>query len=99
MAPMTVPRMTWSRVRLATSGADDEYLAHLHNQPTKNHLPKATFFEVSKVRYIDMLRKGYASPSFAADSAEMMFRSCAGTCLLAYLPPVMDRVISSYNHP
>ena len=25
-------------------------IVHLHNQPTKNHFPNATFFEVSKVR-------------------------------------------------
>jgi hypothetical protein len=43
--------------------------------------------EVSVVRYIEMLRKGYASPSFAADSAMRRWRMGSGTFFTAKFPP------------
>jgi hypothetical protein len=36
-----------------------------------------------------MLKKGYARPSFAADSALRICRRFSGTCLIAYFPPTM----------
>ena len=36
-----------------------------------------------------MLKKGYARPSFAADSALRIRRRFTGTCLIAYLPPTI----------
>lgn len=42
----------------------------------------------SSVRYKEMARKGYASPSLAADSAARIRLRFVGTCLIANLPPV-----------
>lgn len=39
-----------------------------------------------------MLRKGYAMPSLAADSAARIRRRFVGTCLIAYLPPVSSGI-------
>jgi hypothetical protein len=59
-----------------------------HSHPTKNHLPIAVRTDVSTVRYMDIARKGYARPSFAADSAVNIRRIFTGTCLVAYFPPI-----------
>lgn len=60
-----------------------------HSHPTRNHLLKAVPRDVSVMRYIDILKNGYARPSFAADSALRIFRKFTGTCLMANLPPTM----------
>lgn len=56
----------------------------------RTHFSNATPREASTVRYMDMLKKGYARPSFAADSADTMWRSLGGTCSAANLPPITD---------
>ncbi len=48
----------------------------------------ATRRDSSIVRYIEMLRNGYARPSFAADSAAKIRRKLIGTCFVANLPPI-----------
>ena len=67
--------------------ADVSVDTNLQSQPTRNHLAIATRQELSTVRYMEILRNGYAMPSFAADSAAMICLSFSGTCFLAYLPP------------
>jgi hypothetical protein len=56
-----------------------------------NHFSKAVSREASVVRYIEMLRKGYAIPSFAADSATRRWRMGRGTFFTAKSPPFEDR--------
>ena len=78
--------MRMSSVRQAID-VDVSVDRNLQSQPTRNHLAIATRQELSTVRYMEMLRNGYAMPSFAADSAAMICLSFSGTCFLAYLPP------------
>lgn len=88
--PITTPRMTWStklEVSIGPSYGDEVVL---QSQPIKNHLANAVPVDASSVRYKDMLRNGYARPSFAADSAAMMRRRLVGTCFIANLPPISD---------
>jgi hypothetical protein len=51
------------------------------------HFSKAVVREASVVRYIAMLRKGYASPSLDADSATSSWRMESGTFVTANFPP------------
>lgn len=60
----------------------------LQSHPIRNHLPMAERVVGSVRRYIEMLKKGYARPSLAADSALMMWRSSFFTFLMAYCPPI-----------
>jgi hypothetical protein len=52
-----------------------------------NHFSKAVSRVASVVRYIAILRKGYANPSFEADSATRIWRMGRGTFFTANLPP------------
>ena len=52
-----------------------------------NHFSKAVSREASVVRYIAMLRKGYAIPSLEADSATRRWRMRRGTFFTANFPP------------
>jgi hypothetical protein len=52
-----------------------------------NHFSKAVSRVASVVRYIAMLRKGYANPSFEADSATRIWRMGRGTFFTANFPP------------
>ncbi len=54
----------------------------------RNQSLNATLAGRSVVSIMERLRKGYASPSFAADSAAMIRRRFTGTCLVANLPPI-----------
>ena len=56
-------------------------------QPIIIHFSKAVAREASVVRYIEILRKGYASPSLDADSATSRLRMSTGTYLSANPPP------------
>lgn len=56
-----------------------------------NHFSKAVLREASVVRYIEILRKGYANPSFAADSAMRRWRMGCGTFFIAKFPPLEIR--------
>ena len=53
------------------------------------HFSNAMPLDASVVRYMDMLKNGYARPSFAADSAARIRRRFSGTCLVANFPPKM----------
>ena len=53
----------------------------------------ATRRELSTVRYMEMLRNGYAMPSLAADSAASMRLRFVGTCFIAYRPPNKDELV------
>jgi hypothetical protein len=44
-------------------------IIYVHSQLITIHFSKAVLLEASVTRYVEILRKGYASPSFEADSA------------------------------
>ena len=62
-------------------------IIYVHSQLITIHFSKAVLLEASVMRYIEMLRKGYASPSFAADSATRIWRMETGTFFTAKFPP------------
>ena len=62
-------------------------MGYAHIQLITTHFSKAVAREASVVRYIAILMKGYASPSFEADSATRSWRRREGTFLTANLPP------------
>ena len=62
-------------------------MGYTHNQLITIHFSNAVASEASVVRYIAILRKGYASPSFEADSATRRWRMPEGTVSTANFPP------------
>jgi len=68
-------------------------MVHGHSQLMTNHFSKAVSREASVVRYIAMLRNGYANPSFAADSARRSRRIERGTCITANFPPLKSNTL------
>jgi hypothetical protein len=51
------------------------------------------------VRYKAMVKKGYAIPSLAADSAEIIWRSWAETFSIANLPSMLREISRRLSRP
>ena len=60
-------------------------IIYVHSQLITIHFSKAVLLEASVTRYVEILRKGYARPSFEADSAMRRWRMELGTFSTAYL--------------